>query len=453
MSKGIFSLIIGVLRACRCWPLIAAACYGLVFLVGLHGYLVWDTTKAILGTAALFFTASFNTSERGSTRYFFMALASLLLYLLVPAKTFLCISCLCGCLFMIETFHGRMNFLPVLVLAIMSPLFEYATNVFSFPIRLSLTGWAGNVIRITGQEVSVQGNMITCNGNDFSVDPACMGLQMMVTASLCGMILIGFYQQQYKKVLSVWFVLLILVGMILMNVVSNLLRIIFLVWFSIMPGTMMHDIAGIMCLMLYVLVPLLFLSQWTVRKYGKPVQLHRKRYVLRSAVKLFLLNISLPACLLIVFIINKPREKDLQVLSHVPAMPGYAVQSLPGNIIKLQNDTLLVYIKHIPASYYTEHNPMICWRGSGYEFYKVEEKLMGKHTIYTALLQQEKDRLYTAWWYDNGLVSTSSQLQWRWDVLLGAHPYSLVNVTAGSEQELQVAVNEILSKKCLSVYL
>ena len=453
MSKGIFSLIAGVLRAGRCWPLIAVICYGLVLFVGLHGYLVWDTTGAILGTAALFFTASFNTSERGNTRYFFIALASLLLYLLIPAKTFLCISCLCGCLFMVETFYGRMNFLPVLVLVMMSPLFEYATNVFSFPIRLTLTRWAGSIIRITGQEVSVQGNMITCNGNEFSVDPACMGLQMMVTASLCGMILIGFYQQQYKRALGIWLVLSILAGMILMNVVSNLLRIIFLVCLNIMPGTVMHDVTGIMCLVLYVIVPLLFLTQWMVRKYGKPVQLHRKRYVLRSAVKLFLLNLLLPASLLIVFIINKPKEVDQQVLSNVPAMPGYAVQSLPGNIIRLKNDTLLVYIKHIPASYYTEHNPMICWKGSGYQFYKVEEKLVGGHTIYTALLQQEKDRLYTAWWYDNGLVSTSSQLQWRWDVLLGAHPYSLVNVTAGSEQGLRLAINEILNKRCLSVYL
>ncbi|SHN29283.1 exosortase N [Chitinophaga sp. CF418] len=453
MNKGIFSLIAGVLRAGRCWPLIAIACYGIVLFVGLHGYLVWDATGAILGIAALFFTASFNTSERGSTRYFFIALVFLLLYLLVPAKTFLCISCLCGCLFMIETFYGRMNFLPVLVLVMMTPLFEYAVNIFSFPIRLALTGWAGSAIRITGQEVSVQGNMITCNGNEFSVDPACMGLQMMVTASLCGMILMGFYQQQYKKVLDIWWVLSLLAGVILLNVASNLLRIIFLVWLNIMPGTVMHDVTGIMCLILYVIVPLLLLTQWMVRKYGKPLQVHRKRYVLRSAVKLFLLNMLLPAVLLIVFIVNKPREVGHQVLSHVPAMPGYVVQSLPGNIISLKNDTLLVYIKHIPASYYTDHNPMICWKGSGYEFYKVEEKLVGGHTIYTALLQQEKDKLYTAWWYDNGLVSTSSQLQWRWDVLLGAHPYSLVNVTAGSEHELRMAVCEILNKRCLSVYL
>lgn len=453
MNRGIFSLTVAVLRAGRCWPLAAIACYGFILLAGLHNYLVWNSVGTILGIVALASTASFNASGKGSTRYFFFALAALLLYLLVPAKTLLCMSCLCGCLFMVETFCGRMNFLPVLVLAIMSPLFEYATNIFSFPIRLTLTRWAGSAIRITGQEVSVLGNMITCNGNEFSVDPACMGLQMMVTALLCGMVLIGFYQQQYKKVLSVWLVLPMLAGMVLINIISNLLRIIFLVWLNIMPGTIMHDVAGIMCLVLYVIVPLLFLTRWIVRQYGKPVQLHRKRYVLRSAVKMFLLNMLLPVGLLTAYAVSKPREVGRQVLSHVPAIHGYEVQSLPGNIVRLQNDTLLVYIKHIPASYYTDHHPMICWKGSGYNFYKVEEKQVAGHTIYTALLQQEKDRLYTAWWYDNGLVSTSSQLQWRWDMLRGAHPYSLVNVTAGSEEELRMAVNEILNERRLSLYL
>lgn len=452
MSKGFFSLAISVLRAGKCWPLIVLACYGFVLFVGLHKYLVWDA-GTVLGIVALLFAASFNKNEKGNTRYFFLAVTALLLFVLVPAKTFLWISCICGCLFLAETFYGRLNFLPVLVLAIMSPIFGYAMNVFSFPIRLALTGWAGNAIRVIGQDVSVQGNMIVCNGNEFSVDPACMGLQMMVTALLCGIILTGFYQKQYKKELSIWLVLAMLAAMILMNILSNLLRIIFLVWLNIMPETVMHNVTGIMCLVLYVIVPLLFLIPLIVRRYGKPVVLHRKYYVLRSAVKMFLLNVLLPAGLLITFFINNSRETDRQLLSDLPAMSGYVVQPLPGNIIRIQNDTLLVYIKHIPASYYTEHNPMICWKGSGYNFYKVEEKRVGGHTIYTALLQQEKDQLYTAWWYDNGIALTSSQLQWRWDMLMGARPYSLVNVTASSEQELGLAVNDILNKRSLSVYL
>lgn len=453
MSKGLFTVLLKVLQAGRCWPLLAMGCYMVVLLYGLGQYIPWNSPATILGVFALCMVTTVNRSEKGSLRFFLPAVLALLLYTLLPAKTLLCIAMVCGVLFMAEAFFGRVNVLPGIVLVIMSPLFEYASNVFSFPIRLQLTTWAGRMIGLMGQDVHVQGNMIVYNGSEFSVDPACMGLQMMVTSLLCGTMLIGYYQRQQRKELRLP-VLLPLLGVFMsLNIVSNLLRIIFLVWMHILPGTAMHDVAGMMCLGLYVIVPAIFLSRWTVNRYGHPIQLHRKRYVLRSAARTFLLNTLLPAAMLIICIVRQPAGPDNQLPSGTPAMSGFAVKPLPGNIIRLQSDSLLVYIKHIPASYYTEHHPMICWKGSGYNFYKVQETPVSGHTIYTALLQQEQDVLYTAWWYDNGSVITNSQLQWRWDVLFGAHPYSLVNVTAGTEQELKVAVQEMLDKKKLSAYL
>jgi exosortase N len=453
MNKYLFNVVLKVLQAGRCWPLAGLACYGIILLVVLGKYIIWAGPATILGVLALCMVTSFNSSEKGSLRFLIPAVMALVLYMLLPAKTLLYVAVLSGGLFMAETFFGRVNVLPVIVLGIMSPLFEYITNVFSFPIRLRLTEWAGSAIRLTGQEVSVQGNMITCNGNAFSVDPACMGLQMMVTALLCGMMLIGYYQRQQRNVLGLPYLLLLLSGFVLLNILSNLLRIIILVWLHIMPGTIMHDVIGMICLGLYVIAPALLLTRWTVRRYGHPLQLHRRRYVLRSAARLFLLNTLLPVCMLTVGLIRQSSGPDDRIIQEAPGLAGFAVQPLPGNIIRLQNDSLLVYIKHIPASYYTEHHPMICWKGSGYNFYKVQETPVQGHIIYTALLQQQQDVLYTAWWYDNGLVVTNSQLQWRWDVLFGAHPYSLVNVTATTEEALKVAVQRMLGGKQLAVYL
>ncbi|QHS58087.1 exosortase N [Chitinophaga agri] len=453
MSKGILLFLLKLLQAGRCWPLLVMACYVVVMFYGLGQYIPWNSPATILGVLALCMVTTFNRSEKGSLRFFLPAVLALLLYMLLPGKTLLCTAVVCGILFMAEAFFGRVNLLPGVVLVIMSPLFEYVSNVFSFPIRLQLTTLAGRMIGLMGQDVYVQGNMISCNGNEFSVDPACMGLQMMVTSLLCGIILIGYYQRQQGKELRLPVLLPLLSVFLLLNILSNLLRIIFLVWMHILPETAMHDVSGLMCLGLYVITPAVFLSRWTVSRYGHAVQSHRKQYVLRSAVKMFLLNTILPVAMLISCILHSPQGANGQLPSHVPALAGFAVQPLPGNIIRLQSDSLLIYIKHIPASYYTEHHPMICWRGSGYNFYKVQETPVSGHTIYTALLQQEQDVLYTAWWYDNGSVITNSQLQWRWDVLFGAHPYSLVNVTAGTEQELTVAVQEMLNKKKLSVYL
>jgi exosortase N len=444
MKGRIFNLATGILRATRCWPLMIAACYVLVLLIGLKDYLIWDSAGCILGMIALVTTASCNRHERGGVRFFFITAGLFILFLVLPAKTLLYLSCLSACVFLAETFYGRINILPLLVLLIMSPLFEYATNVFSFPIRLEITVWAGQMMGMIGMPVSVHGNMIFYEGNEFSVDPACMGLQMMVTSLLCGLMLIGVYQKRYGKELVLWQVLLILFLITVLNILSNLLRIICLVWLHIMPGTAMHDLTGILCLVIYVLLPVLLLTPLVIMQYGRRVAQHRKRYVLRSAMKMFVLNTLLAIAMLVAVGVKETRDINKTVPADIPVVAGYTGAALPGNIIRLENDSLLVYIKHIPSSYYSEHHPMICWKGSGYNFYRVQEEMTGGTSIYTAQLQQEDEQLYTAWWYDNGLVTTSSQLHWRWDVLLGAHPYSLVNVTAASEDALKKAVTAII---------
>ncbi|MBW8687455.1 exosortase N [Chitinophaga rhizophila] len=453
MTQQLYKFSIRLLHLGRCWPLAAVLCYMAVLYFGLQQYIIWSGPGTILGIVALCMVTTFNAAEKGSLRFLLVASFATMIYLVMPAKTLLFIAVVGGLFFLAETFYGRVNALPVCVFIVMSPLFEYVMNVFSFPLRLQLTQWAGAAIAVMGEQVTVQGNMIVHNGTGFSVDPACMGLQMMVTSLLCGIMLVGLYQRRERKTLPLKRLLPLLGIFLLLNIFSNLLRIVFLVWLHIMPDTFMHDMAGMMCLGLYVIVPAVYLTRWTVSRYGQPLQLHRRRYVLRSAVKMFALNTLLPLCILTACVIRYQQGPDNVVPPHAPALAGFNVTPMPGNIIRLQSDSLLVYIKHIPASYYTEHHPMICWKGSGYNFHKVQQQPVNEHTIYTALLQQEQAVLYTAWWYDNGLVITNSQLQWRWDVLFGAHPYSLVNVTAATEEQLQLAVREMLDKRLLSVYL
>ncbi|TWV97371.1 exosortase N [Chitinophaga pinensis] len=452
MARHFYHILLKMIYAGRCWPVLIFSIYGYLLFCGLGAYNDWLSSGSILGVLVLLIVTSFKRSEKGGMRFFLLALLPLFLYVLVPAKTLLWASTICGCLFLAETFYGRINHLPLMVLGIITPLFKSIADVFSFPIRLMLTRWAGAALSMVGNGISVQGNMIVINGQEFSVDPACMGLQMIITSLLCAIMIIGIYQRRYQKVLSARMVLLALLLVMGLNIGSNLLRIIFLVWFGIMPDTVMHDIAGIMCLVVYVIAPTLFMVRWAVNRYGYPEPEHRRRYVLRSALKMLLLNASLAIFLMLALVYKPFAPAGNPGFQQLPGTPGFAVANLPGNIIRLQNEHLLVYIKHIPNGYYSEHHPMLCWKGSGYNFYRVQETPVEGHRIYTAQLQQEKDILYTAWWYDNGLVATNSQLQWRWDALLGAHPYSLVNVTAASEKELQLAVKDLLEKRSLSMY-
>lgn len=435
------------MRIFRLWPLLIIAIYALVFCIGLHNYIRWSSAGFILGIIALQAGTSFNKNAKGSMRFFWSALLFFLLFALVPAKAFLYLSLVSAGLFFAEIFYGRINLLPQLVLVAMSPWADAMADLFSFPIRLQLSACAGKLLSIVNKDVSVQGNMILFNGDEFSVDPACMGLRMIVSSLLCGMILLGFYQQKFRKELRAWQVINVLGLVVVLNIVANLFRIIFLVQFNILPDNIMHEMMGIICLVAYVIVPLMWLSKWSVQRYGIPKQDLRGIYRVRSTSRLLGSNVLLAVCMLCGLYIILHKGPESRNPASIGQIAGYRVAPLAGDVIKLENDRSLIYIKHIPGCYYTEHHPMICWKGSGFDFQQIQERVMNGRSVYTATLQQGEEKLYTAWWYENGQQSTTSQLSWRWDVFRGAHTYSLVNVTAANPEQLEKEIGEICHSK------
>jgi exosortase N len=119
-------------------------------------------------------------------------------------------------------------------------------------------------------------------------------------------------------------------------------------------------------------------------------------------------------------------------------------------VVRLQNDKALIYLKTIPAFYSSEHNPLMCWVGSGYEFEQLKEMKVGPATIYTGTLKNNEDVLHTAWWYDNSRNRTISQLDWRWHMLNGGKQYSVVNVTCNTQAELLTEVKQLLNTGVLN---
>ena len=57
-----------------------------------------------------------------------------------------------------------------------------------------------------------------------------------------------------------------------------------------------------------------------------------------------------------------------------------------------------------------------------------------------ARLENEEQRLVTAWWYDNGQQQTLSNFDWRWQQLQGESGFFLVNVTVANRDQLESAV-------------
>lgn len=424
-----------------------------IVLYALPGYIAWNSAGFLLGLLAIPLAMAGNPLRRGSLRFYYAALAVCVLAWIVPAKTLLFIAVALALCFVADGALGRINGLPVLALMLMSPLFTYIVNIFTFPIRLQLTAAAGKALQYTGAAVAVEGNSILLNGNSFSVDAACMGLSMMVTSLLCGIMLLGYSQRKAGLYLRWPKILPLLAFIVLANIAGNLFRIILLVQFNIPPGHAMHELTGIFCLLVYVMLPLVWLCPRLVQRFGKP----RMPVAAKEQLHPFMLaqaHICLAACVLMVaYKINISPE--LSLAAEKPSVEGYAATPMPHHVVKLENAQALIYIKSIPAFYYTDHHPTTCWQGSGYTFKQVQESRMAGRKIFTGRLEKGEEMLYTAWWYDNGNVQTISQFTWRWQALVERTRFAVVNVTAGDCKTLEAEVERLLEKdavkKCITL--
>jgi len=419
--------------------------YSIIVLLSLHDYIAWQSVNVILGLMALPLVTVTKGVNCNNTRYGIAAAVLAIIAILLPVKTILFFALAFACLFVTENFTGKINILPLWVTLLMSPVFQFAANVFSFPIRLQLTKWAGALMNPMLGGVTVKGNMIVHHGNEFSVDPACMGLNMMITSLLLQLIVIAMYQRKYQLQLVWWQVTGLLAVTFVLNVISNLFRIICLVWFNILPDTYMHELAGICCLLLYVIIPVVWLTKGAIKHKGRvmpmpaadPTPFLWKKIFSRHLV---LFSIICWAACSVVF----HNKAVTDASAAIAPVNGYKPERVTAEIIKLQNSQSLVYIKYIPGFYNADHHPMICWAGSGYLFKQVQQETIGGQRVYTALLQNGKEQLYTSWWYDNGADRTIDQLHWRWQMLTGARPYSVINVTTGNKQQLVTEIEGII---------
>jgi len=430
---------------------LVAAAYLVIALFGLGNYLQPGSTNLLLGLLAVPFAWKTDPGKRGSRRYGWLALTMLLLCFFMPVKTLLYFSIGLALLFFTESFYGKTSLPALLVIVLASPVFQYIGDVFSFPIRLQLTQLAGSLLSFFDPGAGAKGNMILYHGHEFAVDPACMGLNMITASLLCGVMLISFYQVKYKRKANAWLILFYLAVVFLLNVLCNLSRIILVVQLNIQPETLSHDIAGLACFIIYVLLPAVLLASFLVRRSvafnttaGLPAGIPVRALVIHLGLlsTIFLLSF-------------KVAGTDTFSRFRIPAsneFTGYTISNPAPGIIKMNKAGVLIYIKYIRGFYDTEHNPMICWTGSGYEFKNVAIEKIGGINVFAGMITNNTDTFYSAWWYDNGNKNTTSQLEWRWDLLRGANHYALVNISCSTRKQLETEVQKIIHQKTLDPF-
>lgn len=375
-----------------------------------------------------------------SIRYLLPLIILLTLLFFIPVKTVLFLVLLFGMLLSIESCIGKINSSFLFLLLLLSPIFKYFNSLIGFPIRLWLSQITGEILKPIENNIEIAGNIIVINGTEFSVDAACAGLKMLTVSFIIALFIIAFYQRKTKKTFSFFKVLIFLGSTFILNILSNLLRIITLVLFRIMPDTAFHDIIGILCLTLYVILPLFLISKHLFDSVPQSIPFPTAKGTLP------VFNLALNFILIAILFIGASRigsfsKKALSENDYY--INGYQKEILSTGIMKFENDNSLVYIK--PMNFYApEHNPMICWTGSGYEFKQINKETICGKEIYTGLIKKDKEMIYTAWWYDNGKHKTINQFDWRWEAAKGKDDYILININAATKDQLIIETKKLL---------
>lgn len=437
--------MIARLRA-RSLPLMAMALFILLFLLHKPGYILSQDTFFWLGL--LFLPLSLQRKElQGGRRFLWCALLCGLIS--IPFTTTFGVYCMLvfALLFLLEQWWGKLSLLLSLHLLLLSPFFQYLSRLVSFPIRLALSEAAAGILGLAGFDIRVSGNLIQLNGTDFLVDSACAGLYMLRYSFLFALLMLAYFQRKGK-----FWSLPELAGLLLLllplNILGNLVRIVVLIVFGIMPEHWFHEVLGLIIFFIYCLLPFYLISKYLAGK-GK----NEGSAFHRGGIKTSPSIASYPGLLILLisfsFVCWKNGTKSAQQID-AAKLPVTAYQAeMVNEVYKLSNERALIYIKPPVEAYNADHNPLICWQGSGYEFQHIHTASIGQLKVSMAELKKEGNTLYTMWWYDSGRRQTGSQWDWRWQSLIGQEAFYLVNITSESPAILQAEARAFLNRKII----
>jgi exosortase N len=398
---------------------------------------------AVLGWVILLFTIKTQASK---TINIWLIISVLLLIIswVLPIRTLLFLYGMSAIYYASTAIGYRPGWLSMLIAIIMSPVFFIAGHVFTFPLRLWLSDITAKILQGFGQSITVQGNQLfDATGQQFSVDPACAGIALWQTTALLQLFLASTYLRKNRitNPLTAVPLLLIAIGG---TTIANVIRLVMLVLFNVPANTISHDLVGLSCALVYGVLPL-----YGYFKYVKPgTQATTETESTTAQTNLLSIAISLVLLALLAFKLLTFKQTLPQSLieRYKHEIPGMTYRVISGDVTQYYSDSMIVYIKPIPSFYSSEHHPGLCWQGSGYELTAVNETSINGITLYTGTLKGATI-LQTAWWYDNGKSTTSSQWAWRREMFSGAPEYAIVNVSVPQNANLTKAVAEVMKMK------
>ncbi len=422
--------------------------FGLLLLIllvtfqQLKFYLLMDGNLLMVAALAPFIV-QLNPKQKGSFRYGLVSLAVIATYLATGLQTFFFFGVLFGLFFVAEEYIGRLNLGSFFLVFLCSPLVTYAVKVLGFDLRLKLTAWALKLLNMFGSEGNAVGNTISMNGEQFTVEPACTGIKLVIVSLLITLALIRSKERKSGAKVGFGGHTLLLSMTLLFVVISNLFRIVGLIVFEAPEGSLMHELIGVFAMFLYTVLPMI----WVVKRW--PLTLVRQTAINPSLVTW---RTGLLQVIVVVVVLCAARSEAGETYrletAPVPSveLTGFEKGAVDFAGMKFFNKKTLVYVKPCFNFWRSDHNPVICWKGSGYRFSEERKMQIGEHEVYVAKLQNDRDVLYTSWWFQNDSTVTTNQWAWRWDMAHGADQFALINVSCSNLSDLQVEVVKVMNE-------
>lgn len=424
-------------------PLVISLSYISLSLPKLSFYTRFDFNFILLAISLPFCIRIKNTHK--SFRYGIGAIILFLLYPFVPLSTIYFFGFIFSLLFIIEQWIGKITSLPLILLTVSSPIVIYLTEIAGFEIRLYLTEIATAILSSFDNSYSSIGNIIKHGDIEFRVDPSCMGLKMVMMSLILPLVFIAYFQNKRKIFFSLFHICLTLFVSYILVIIANLFRIVLITLLEAYPETITHEAIGIICFSVYVILPIWFYVKWISQKH-KPEKKTIYQTTSNNILKFSLIGIIFS--IMLIYKIADIGQKDKPVVERheIPFdSRNFSCSLQKSGVMKMSNDSLLIYIKPSAKFFSSDHSPFICWKGSGYKIKHEQQLLIGDKTVLYCILDQNGELLNSCWWYDGNKNSkTSSQFAWRLKNALDGEDFQLINVISYDKEIMENKAKELL---------
>ena len=330
---------------------------------------------------------------------------------LLDYRSLLFLTTLSAVILLAGSYTRRDVMLPMLLVWLTSPALHSFLHGYSALIKQQL---AIGVYTIAGKMIAIQSagqGILHTSAGGITINDGCMGLDMLKVNFFIAVMVLFLKERKLKIQHSPGQVFFLLLVSIVLNMVSNIFRIIILVWSGEVQDGLTHQAIGMVCFAFYNVLPLIWITD---RLRGKALVIGNPPPARSPWLRMVILTF------LWVILIARPETANmmLPVAEKIARKRNMRLEMISDDVIKLSDAKRIIYIKSV------SHSPMICWTGDGYQILPQQ-----KTKTYTHDQLIKKDELLNSyWWYQCGTQKTSSLLNAIVTGVMSAQPVQLVNV-------------------------